>query len=345
MKKIDLSEDIIGEKIIFLYNLVKLDFKSKRKVESQFRKNSVINVIDLGNIIPYWHIEFFAPFSKTGMEINKKKTIKEMMEAYANKIGFPKEAIGKEVIFLYKGESLDTKENDIVENVFREEKIVNIFDKGNVIGQLINNTGFSTFNMMNPNINNDFTKCNPNSSGINDLIQKNPITSIYDERYPIINITFKEDNGRKVIINMNNNKTIESLCKKYANKNDLPVDLLGEDVFFTYNGLPLDPRSKSTLGSMFGTTGFITVFDSKNILSHWTIRFVEGKNEFIMKVNQEKTIKDMLEACANKISVPKEDIGKKIFFLYNGGDLATKQNDSVKSVLHNKANITVYKII
>ena len=36
-----------------------------------------------------------------------------MMEAYANKIGFPKEAIGKEIKFLYNGVNLDAKANDL----------------------------------------------------------------------------------------------------------------------------------------------------------------------------------------------------------------------------------------
>jgi hypothetical protein len=43
---------------------------------------------------------------------------------------------------------------------------------------------------MDPNINNDFTKCNPNSSGIKDLIPRNHRTSIYEEGYPILNFTF-----------------------------------------------------------------------------------------------------------------------------------------------------------
>ena len=52
-----------------------------------------------------------------------------------------------------------------------------------------------------------------------------------------------------------------------------------------------------------------------------------------------------MEAYAYKIYVPKEDIGKKIVFLYNGKDLSAKQNDSIKSVLCDKATITVNHII
>ena len=348
VKKIDLPEDTIGEQIKFFYIDNQLDFKSKRKVESQFRNCPFIsiNVIDIGNIIPYWHITFDAsPLNITKIEINKNKTIKDMMEAYANEIGFPKEAIGKEVIFMYEGVNLDTKENDIVENVLREEKIVNIFDKGNVIHKLTNNNGFSTINMMNPNINNDFIKSNSNSSIIKDPILRDPKTSIYDGGDIIdiiINITFLESTGKRVIITMNRNKTIENLFKEYANKANLPVELLGKDFMFEYNGLTLDHKSQSIIGRMFRNNGVITVHDCNNLYSQLTIRFVQ---EFILKADQRRKIKYIMESYAKKICVPKEDIGKKIVFLYNGKDLSTKQNDSIKSVLCDNATITVNHII
>ena len=128
VKKIDLPEDTIGVQIKLFYIDNLLDFKSKRKIESQFRNCPIIsiNVIDIENIIPYWHIIFDAsPLNITELEINKKKTIKEMMEAYSKEIGFQKEAIGKEVMFMHEGISLDTKENDIVENVLREKNLLN----------------------------------------------------------------------------------------------------------------------------------------------------------------------------------------------------------------------------
>ena len=48
-----------------------------------------------------------------------------MMEAYAKEIGFQKETIDKEVMFIYEGISLDTKENGIVENVLRDKNLLN----------------------------------------------------------------------------------------------------------------------------------------------------------------------------------------------------------------------------
>jgi len=79
VKKIDLPENTIGEQIQFFYIDNQLDFKSKRKVESQFRNCAFIsiNVIDIGNIIPYWHITFErSHLNITGMEIKKKKNYK-----------------------------------------------------------------------------------------------------------------------------------------------------------------------------------------------------------------------------------------------------------------------------
>jgi len=131
-----------------------------------------------------------------------------MMEAYANIIGFPKKIIGKEVMFMYEGVSLDTKKNDTVENVLREEKFVKIFDESNLIDKLINN---------------NFIGFYPNLRGTNDLIPKNPRASIDDEG-DIINITFNESTGRKAIINMNSNKTIEDMFKEYTYRYDLPMN-------------------------------------------------------------------------------------------------------------------------
>jgi len=245
VKKIDLPEDTIGEQIKFFYIDNQLDFKSKRKVESKFKNCPIIsiNVIDIGNIIPYWHITFDAsPLNITGMEINKNKTIKDMMEAYAKEIGFPKKIIGKEVMFMYEGVSLDSKENDIVQSVLREEKFVKIFDKSN-------------FKL----INNDFTEFYPNLRGTKDLIPKNPRTSIDDEG-DIINITFLESTGKRFVISMNSNKTIEDMCKEYANKIDFPVDSIGKYFQLFYNGVQLNYKSQSILGSIFRKTGLISVY-------------------------------------------------------------------------------------
>lgn len=237
------------------------------------------------------------------MEINKNKTIKEMMEAYANKIGFPKEEIGKEVMFMNEGVNLDTKENDIVENVLREEKFVEIFDESNLIGKLINDKGY------------------------------------------IINITFRESTGRKVGISMNSNKTIEDMYKEYANKIDFLLDSIGKDFMFLYNGAQIDYKSQLTIGSKFRSPVYFSVYELGRSFKFWYIRFVDGKNEFSLEIDQRRKIKYMMEAYVNKICVPKEDICKKIVFLYNGKDLSTKQNDSIKSVLYNYATITVNHII
>ena len=343
VKKIGLSEDSIGKDFMLLYIGAQLDPKSKERIESKFKKTFVIiTVYDFKGVTQCLNITFDTSF-RTEMAINKNKTIKEMMEAYANKIGFQKEAIGKEVIFIHEGEKLDAKLNDPVKSVLSDEAIVTMYDQGNVIVNLISNNGFSIYNMMNPNINNDFTKYNPYSSGIKDLIPRNPRTSI--DYAKLVTITFNANTGRKDVIEMNSNKTIENMLKEYANKVYLPLDSIGKDVFFLFNGAQLDPKSQETIGSKFRVTACITVYDLYGIVSQWIIRFVEGKNEFIMRVYEGSTIKYMMEECADKIHVPKEDIGKKIIFLYNGNDLSTKQNDRIKSVLYDGATITVNHLI
>ena len=66
------------------------------------------------------------------MKISQNKTIKDMMDAFANEIRVPKESIGKDIIFLYNGRKLD--ENDSVKRVLRDKTTVTVFDANNVIG-------------------------------------------------------------------------------------------------------------------------------------------------------------------------------------------------------------------
>ena len=79
VNKIDLSEDTIGNDIVFLYNGFQLDPKSKSKVETEFKDNSTIFVFDKRNLIPYWTIKFDTSTGvKTEIGVNKTKTIKDM---------------------------------------------------------------------------------------------------------------------------------------------------------------------------------------------------------------------------------------------------------------------------
>ena len=77
----------------------------------------------------------------------------------------------------------------------------------------------------------------------------------------IIQITFNTNTGRKTIVNAHTSKTLEQLLKGYIFRLGLLEDVLGKDVMFLYNGVQLDPYSKSALGSMFSKTALITVYD------------------------------------------------------------------------------------
>ena len=339
LNKIGLSEDTIGKDIMFMCYGAKLDHKSKKNIGSYFRNAASITVYDLKNIIPYWNIKFDASCGiKTEMEIKRTKTIKDMMEAYAKKIGFPKEVIGKEVIFLYNGVNLDSKANDPVENVLIKERTVTIFDQSNVIGRLINRNGFDTFNKINPNINNNFTNNNPNFS-IKNLISRN-----YNDKGSI-QITFNASTGKKVIVEIGPEKTIEDMIKEYVNKIGLSEDHIGKDITFLYNGSQLDHKSKQNIGNCFRNPAVVTVYDLNDILALWAITFnASTGNKTIMQVNQKKTIKDMMEKYLNKFGIPKEAIGKEIIFLYNGVNLDNEQNNSVESILRDFSSVTVYDL-
>ena len=211
---------------------------------------------------------------------------------------------------------------------------------------MMNNIGVGIFNIMNPNINNGFTNYKPNLSSIKGIFPRNTGTSIYDVvGGNIISITLTASTGSKTIMIMDASTTIEDMLKEYGKKIDLPVDEFGKAIMFLFNGALLDFRSKRTIGSMFRNTAVINVYDYEDIIGLWTINFDASTNVKIpMKINQNKTIKNMMETYANKIRLPKEVIGKDIVFLYNGENLKAKQNDSVERVLSNKATIIVYDV-
>ena len=210
---------------------------------------------------------------------------------------------------------------------------------------MMNNTGVTTFNTINPYINNSSNNYKPNSSPINDLLPRNTRTSIYDDNsvgYKI-SITFTASSGKKVIMKMDESTTVEKMLKEYAKVIDLPEDTFGKEVRFLYNGDQLDFKSQEIIGKLFRNTSVITVYDLEGIigLCLWTINFDTSTGlKISMKINQNKTIKDMMDAFANEIRVPKESIGKDIIFLYNGRKL--DENDSVKRVLRDKTTVTVF---
>jgi len=202
---------------------------------------------------------------------------------------------------------------------------------------------FGTFNMMNPNINNDFTKHNPNSNEIKEVL---PRSQIYDDDIDgeITSITFNHSAGYKIVINLKSTKTLEDLIKEYANRIDYPEEYIGIDIAFLYNGSTLDIHSQSTLGSLFRKTASITVYDLNNI-NLWIINFEASCGKKLsMKTDSNETIKYMMERYVKKIHLPKEAIGKDIIFIYNGGNLNNLQNDIVKRVLKNEATIKVYNV-
>ena len=136
--------------------------------------------------------------------------------------------------------------------------------------------------------------------------------------------------------------TIEDMVKEYAKKIDLPEDYLGKEVMFLYTGTKLDFKSKQTIGSMFSNNATISVFDIGNIIGCWTIHFVASSGSKIsMKIDESKTIKDMMESYARRVRVPKESIGENIKFLFNGENLDSIKNDLITRVLKNGTTITV----
>ena len=207
----------------------------------------------------------------------------------------------------------------------------------------MNMMGFGTFNMMNPNINNNFTKYNPNSNEIKEVL---PRSQIYDDDIDgeyIISITFNHNDNR-IGISLKSTKTLEDLIKEYANRIDYPEEYIEKDFIFSYNGSTLDIHSQSTLGSLFRKSASITVYDF-NSINLWIINFEASCGKKLsMKIDSNETIKYMMERYVKKIHVPKEAIGKDIIFIYNGKNLNNLQNDIVKRVLKNEATITVYNV-
>ena len=88
-----------------------------------------------------------------------------------------------------------------------------------------------------------------------------------------LSIKFEASTGFRTTMAIEKTKTIEDMLKEYVNKIDLSEDTIGKDIVFLYKCAQLDPKSKSKVEIQFRDNSTIIVFDKRNIIPYWNIKF------------------------------------------------------------------------
>ena len=70
---------------------------------------------------------------KVIITVPKETTYKELIKKYVNKIGISESFIGKEIIFLFNGEKMNTDSDDLIIN-FPNLAVITVVDQNNIIG-------------------------------------------------------------------------------------------------------------------------------------------------------------------------------------------------------------------
>ena len=175
-----------------------------------------------------------------------------------------------------------------MQNGFSQQKIqtnINPPKKLNSFNQTKLNTSYpqpqvkiNTYNRFNstPSFSNSNKNINDNGSnvyvrdGIRELIPRGE-RDIYCEPENkndpyLMNIYFKVSTGLNMLMPTPANTTIRTLLEKYMAKLNLPLNYLGKEIQFLFNGQIISPYSNKLIGNEFKNNVVITVFDQGSVI-------------------------------------------------------------------------------
>ena len=155
------------------------------------------------------------------------------------------------------------------------------------------------------------------------VIDKNELLS------RIINIHFRACNGYEKTIKASQLITFSELKKLYINNIGLEENIIGNEIYFLYNGRDLS-KSKEKLNSLSIHEGsIIIVLDKQNIIdSIKDIHFqTTSGSETIIKAHCYTTIESLIKKYKEEIEVDENDNKEKLLFLFNGNRLKTNSKD------------------
>ena len=305
LNKICVSTSIIEKNIIFIYH----NEISKKTVRSLLVDNSSdsISVFDQAHLISL-SIHFIATTGlKTVMEVERTKTIEDMIKEYVKKIGLSESSIGKEIIFIFCGKILDPKSKDNVGMILGHNSSITVFDQANMIYLSIHfnaSNGFKThMKMERTKTIEDVLKEYANKIGLSEetfekecifkyndtklatkskesvgniLRNKSSINVVFEsnEKYDkYFTITFESSSTKlKTIMTIKGTKTINEMMREYGNKVGVPEETIGKEIIFLQGKKILDANSRDIFESLYEINKSfiftINAFDQTNRLGN-----------------------------------------------------------------------------
>ena len=188
--------------------------------------------------------------------------------------------------------------NQNMNNMFNNQNMNNMFNNQN----MNNNFNNQNMNMMmnNPLIFNMFMQfMNQNMNNMNNMNNNNPFNNNMNNNFNNNNMNNNFNN------NMNNNNN--------NNNNEEP------------------PKGLLERGNNLITIENINPYESPNEIKNINLNASSGLN-VLVKISNNKTVKDLLLTFANKVGVDKKHLGKEIVFLFNAEKLNVEDSRKVKDV-------------
>ena len=145
-RRIGFRENIIDDnKIAFIYNALKLNSRSLKKIKSLALKNkSVIKVDYIGNILNINEyekniisVDFNSSLGfKRIIKANKNISFSDLLEIYLNTVGLEENNIGKDIFFLYNGETIAKTPNLIISKL-HDHSTIFVLDPSSILETII----------------------------------------------------------------------------------------------------------------------------------------------------------------------------------------------------------------
>ena len=198
--------------------------------------------------------------------------------------------------------------NQNMNNMFNNQNMNNMFNNQNMNNNF-NNQNNMNMMMNNPLIFNMFMQfMNQNMNNMNNMNNNNPFNNNMNNNFNNnMNNNFNNNN------NMNNNFNNNMNNNNNNNNNEEP------------------PKGLLERGNNLITIENINPYESPNEIKNINLNASSGLN-VLVKISNNKTVKDLLLTFANKVGVDKKHLGKEIVFLFNAEKLNVEDSRKVKDV-------------
>ena len=133
-----------------------------------------------------------------------------------------------------------------------------------------NNNNFNRMNFLNSTqFNNNQPKVTGGGTSINNQSNSSLVLTSPNDNSPKINVTFTTQKGNRMNIVCSHNMKIKDLFIKYITRLGLGPNVMGDSIFFLFNGKKLsqnDNRELNQLGFTVNAGANIVVVDTKDII-------------------------------------------------------------------------------